>query len=339
MPDRPHLSGLISRRECLLGAAAFAKPATAASATVIVGDVFGEYEAFLEILRMAGVVGSSGTWAFGKGRLVQLGDVVDRGPKVRETINLLLRLAKDAEKAGGGVYSLAGHHEALRLGGDYRYLNPAEYEGWRTSKSDQAREKLYVQELANIASTGEQRGRTDLRPAYREGWEKAHPLGMAEMLAAFAPKGAFRPWVGQLHGALVLDDTLMVHGGISPKYQEWSVAEITSRVRSELALGPRQPEGGICQDLEGPLWWRGLATQEEPKLAPLVEGLLARHQVRRIVAGHTPTDGRGIVSRLGGRVLLADAGISPLYGAHRACVVVEGGRAYALDRGKRTPLD
>src|SRR5262245_6011366 len=47
---------------------------------VAVGDVHGAYDRFMDILRAANVVDDRARWIGGKTHLVQLGDVVDRGP-------------------------------------------------------------------------------------------------------------------------------------------------------------------------------------------------------------------------------------------------------------------
>ncbi|MGC4055023.1 MAG: hypothetical protein QM757_39790 [Paludibaculum sp.] len=137
--------------------------------------------------------------------------------------------------------------------------------------------------------------------------------------------------------ALRLNGTLFVHAGISPKYAEWSEARLNTRVKEELLTGDRLDEESVCKDSSGPLWWRGFSTDSEAELAPHVEMLLAKHQVQRIVVGHTPTS-NGVVSRLGGRLILADVGLSTAFTARRACVVMENGEIHALDSGRKLQL-
>jgi hypothetical protein len=92
----------------------------------------------------------------------------------------------------------------------------------------------------------------------------------------------------------------------------------------------------VSQDPEGPLWYRGLA-HADFALSPHVDALLKRHGVRRIVVGHTPTEGL-VMPRFGGRVLVIDVGLAGAYGGPPAALVLEGGRAYALHRGKPVAL-
>ena len=56
-----------------------------------------------------------------------------------------------------------------------------------------------------------------------------------------------------------------------------------------------------------------------------------------MVIGHTPTKGM-ILPRFAGQVLLIDAGLSQESGSHTVCLVVEAGKAYALQHGQQVTL-
>jgi len=305
---------------------------------VAIGDVHGDLDRFVDVLSMAGLVDDNQKWSGDKAQLVQLGDVTDRGSKSPMVIDLLMRLDREARQAKGRVWCLIGNHEAMRMQGDLRYVAPAEYEVFRTKNSEQEREKYFQRELAHSQAQGDASQRADLALGYRQRWEKEHPLGQAELLRAFSPAGLYGKWILQQRAALKLADTLFIHGGISAKYSEWSESRFNERVRQDiiLPLSPA-PEENVTQDPQGPLWHRGLAQDTEESLAPFVEQLLERHKVKRIIVGHTPTK-TGVVSRLHGKVILADVGLSQYYGARRACVVLERGEAFSLDRGKLTQL-
>ena len=127
----------LSRRLCVLAAASLslgaAAPAGAQQDTwtgvrriVAVGDVHGDHDQFLKVLRAAGVVDKAANWAAGKTHLVQVGDVLDRGPDSRKAMDLLMKLERQAAKAGGAVHPLIGNHEAMILLDDWRYLHPDE---------------------------------------------------------------------------------------------------------------------------------------------------------------------------------------------------------------------
>lgn len=94
-----------------------------------VSDIHGEYQALVDILREAGVIGEGLSWAWGDGHLVILGDVFDRGAHVTECLWLIHRLEREARSAGGRVHYLLGNHETMVLQGDLRYVHERYLEG------------------------------------------------------------------------------------------------------------------------------------------------------------------------------------------------------------------
>ncbi|TCO58131.1 calcineurin-like phosphoesterase family protein [Actinocrispum wychmicini] len=82
----------------------------------MVGDVHGHRAELADALVAAGLLDEGGNWAGGAAHLWFLGDFVDRGPDGIGVIDLVMRLSKDAEAAGGEVDSLLGNHEILLLG-------------------------------------------------------------------------------------------------------------------------------------------------------------------------------------------------------------------------------
>lgn len=89
----------------------------------VVADTHGEYAILAGMLLKQGVVDEALRWKFGRGRLVILGDVFDRGDRQLEILWLLYELEAQARKAGGAVYFVLGNHETMALRGDLRYLH------------------------------------------------------------------------------------------------------------------------------------------------------------------------------------------------------------------------
>ena len=102
---------------------------------VAVGDIHGDFGQFVKALRVAKVVDAKNDWIAGKTHLVQMGDVLDRGPDSRKAMDLLMKLEGQASKAGGAVHALIGNHEAMVLQGDWRYVNPKEVEAFGGAKA------------------------------------------------------------------------------------------------------------------------------------------------------------------------------------------------------------
>lgn len=97
---------------------------------VAVGDVHGDYEQFVKCLSAAGVIDEADKWIGGKTHLVQMGDVLDRGPDSKKALDLLMDLEPQASAAGGCVHALLGNHEAMVLAHDYRYVYKGEAEAY-----------------------------------------------------------------------------------------------------------------------------------------------------------------------------------------------------------------
>ena len=103
-----------------------APPAAGPARVVAVGDLHGDPEAALDVLRLAGLVDAQGRWSGGQAVLVQTGDTTDRGPSSRAVLELMVRLQAEAAAAGGQVIALLGNHEVMNLTGDWRYVSEAD---------------------------------------------------------------------------------------------------------------------------------------------------------------------------------------------------------------------
>ncbi len=89
---------------------------------LVISDIEGNFRAFKELLRVAGVIDPNLRWTYGEGHLVLLGDFFDRGLNVTEVLWLIYKLEDEALRAGGRVHYLLGNHEAMNLCGDHRYV-------------------------------------------------------------------------------------------------------------------------------------------------------------------------------------------------------------------------
>ena len=108
---------------------------------VALSDLHGDHGAFVDTLTAAEVVDSEQRWAAGETHLVIVGDILDRGDDSRDSMDLLMRLEKEAESAGGRVHVLIGNHEAMVLIGDLRYVSAGEYAAFRAEVSDEERQR------------------------------------------------------------------------------------------------------------------------------------------------------------------------------------------------------
>lgn len=297
---------------------------------VAIGDVHGDYEAFTTILRSAALIDKKGKWIGGKTHLVQTGDILDRGPESRKALDLLMSLEKQAAKAGGHVHALLGNHEAMNIYGDLRYTLPEEFLAFRTPDSEQLRAQFWEQTVASLPAKP--------TAAFRKQWEDEHPRGWVEQRLAFSPQGVYGKWLRTHNTVVRIDDTLFLHGGISPALAGKTVTEINEDIRGRLNDLSSLKDGDILTGDDSPLWYRGLAQASEDQLGDHVDQLLAAHGVKHIAIGHTPTPG-AIQQRFGGKVILIDVSMSVEFGRKgSACLVIENGQIETIDRGVRGPL-
>jgi hypothetical protein len=159
--------------------------------------------------------------------------------------------------------------------------------------------------------------------------------GREVFIESFAPNGRYGRWLLARHAIVRINDTLFMHGGLSAAYTNRPLKELNAAIRAELRAGRSDGPAG---DDEGPLWYRGLAEDPEAEVALALAPALRAHDARRVVIGHTVTAG-GVAVRAGGRVLMIDVGMSDYHvGRPPACLLLEGGRAFAVTEAGRKEL-
>ncbi|WP_026451989.1 metallophosphoesterase [Aequorivita capsosiphonis] len=86
-------------------------------------DIHGQYDLAVEILKNNKIIDKDLNWNFGKGHLVIVGDIFDRGPKVNQMLWLTYKLEHQAKAKGGDVHFIFGNHEYMIFLKDFRYVN------------------------------------------------------------------------------------------------------------------------------------------------------------------------------------------------------------------------
>jgi hypothetical protein len=303
---------------------------------VAVGDVHGDKDALVAVLKMAKIVDEQEQWIAGPTHLVQVGDIPARGPQTRQAFDLLMRLEKEAERAGGKVHAIIGNHDAGVIYGDLRNVLPEEYAEFRTPDSEARLQKAANDELEYRRRTGRLPASAAEVEAVKKLWLDQHAPGFVEHREAFGPSGYYGSWIRRHNAIIRINDTLFLHGGISPKYASQTRSALNQSVRRELEDPEHMPSGTVT-DPQGPLRYRGLVEDAGPALEPHVQRVLRSYGVRRIVIGHTVTQ-NVIMPLFGGRVINIDIGLSRFYGRPPACLILEAGSVYVLHRGTRIPL-
>ena len=316
---------------------------------VAIGDVHGGYDALLRVLEGAGISDASGHWIGGTATLVQVGDLIDRGPDDRRVLELIMGLEEEADRSGGRVISLLGNHEVMNLHGDLRYVSRESFASF-ADDDWQGRVDAAYAEQAKLGWQGE-----TASVGSRQRFDAEHPKGYLEHADAFAPGGAIGTWLRRRKAVVQLGRVAFLHGGVSPDLPVRSWKQINDQIKQELQIFDAArdylvrrrmilPSADLDQILaatraelgsdarisaqdrsrldflaayaswlvshpNGPLWFRGLATWPDVEAEKQVPALLASYGASHFVIGHTPQLSGGIRSRVGGSVFLIDSGI------------------------------
>ena len=91
----------------------------------IIGDVHGCYDALVELLERLGYQKQSGVYRHARRQAVFLGDLVDRGPKIRETLHLVYSMVERGSAQivlGNHEINVIGYHTRARPESGHTYL-------------------------------------------------------------------------------------------------------------------------------------------------------------------------------------------------------------------------
>jgi hypothetical protein len=294
---------------------------------VAVGDLHGDYDAWLDIARDARLIDQSGNWAGGKTVLVQMGDVLDRGDQSLKIVQSLQQLQREAPRAGGKVIVVLGNHEAMNLLGDFRYTTPGEFAAMSDGLSAERRDRVYAANRVQLEAAYHAHDPSLTAEQIRQKWIEQHPLGWVERRAAWGPFGDLGKWATGNPALVRIGSTLFAHGGLSAEYATLQLAEINRRVAKAMAAGDDGAASPLNDPL-GPLWYRGLVARDADAEAeraranppPLkltqeqeLDTVLTAYGAKRLVIAHTPSLA-GIQITDGGRLARIDTGMSRFYG-------------------------
>lgn len=251
-----------------------------------IGDIHGDAENFLRILRIADliekyegqaadVLNNPPKWKFSQApnasvsvrtTLVQLGDLVDRGEQDLEALNIAIGLqeqTRDQPMSNDKVVLLLGNHELLNIQGYYHYVNKNNYGGFIS------------------------------RPLRAE---------------AMDTEGIFGKYIiDNFKTAHVEENTLFVHAGIEHDMTILGVDSLNSQVRDALR---RRDFRHIYLRSNGPLWTRKMISDSMVDDCADTKSMLDNFNALRVVVGHTPQRAGQVEQYCDGRVIAADVGIS-----------------------------
>jgi len=259
---------------------------------VAIGDVHGDYQATINALKVAGVINNNLEWAGGNTVVVQTGDQLDRGDNERSILNLFDRLEDEAWLAGGAFYPLLGNHETMNVALDFRYVTAGGWSDFETITFD-ASDTLLSQYQEY------QRGRVE----------------------AFRPGGPYARYLAEHNIAMVVGDTIFVHGGLLPIHVEHGVEKINREVQEFMRGEIEFPS--ILESSDSPVWSRHYSNETDAADCALLDEVLAAIAAQRIVVGHT-VQYSGITSECDGKVWRIDVGMASYYGGNVSVLEIVG---------------
>ena len=202
---------------------------------VAIGDIHGAGDQFVALLRTAGLTDDRDQWIGGRTHFIQTGDYLDRGDKVREIMELLMRLEEDAKKAGGRADILMGNHEVMNLLHQFRDVSPQAYAAFADDRSEDRRRRAY-EDYASLMKK-----RKDAQPQSQDEWMAAHPAGFLEYAEAFAPRGRYGRWLRSRSVVVKDGGSIFMHAGIAPGSAK-SIDDVNRDVSTEIERWDRLRE-------------------------------------------------------------------------------------------------
>jgi hypothetical protein len=219
-----------------LPAGAATTPPNSTPLLVAIGDVHGDFEDFCSILQRVGLIDEQRHWTGGNTTFLQLGDLIDRGPKPRQVLDLMLSLDEQSAKAGGRVVALLGNHEMMNLMGDLRYVTVGNYASFVDSESENRRQTAFQKYLEWRRAHPQLLAELNqpVLPETEAEWMTRHPRGFIEHRAAFSPTGIYGRWLRQRFALVKIGGVIFLHGGINPDLTSVGLDQINDRIRGEI---------------------------------------------------------------------------------------------------------
>jgi hypothetical protein len=203
---------------------------------VAIADIHGDLDAFTSILQRTRLIDAARRWIGGDTVLVQLGDFTDRGPKVREVMELLMSLEDQARRTNGRVVVLLGNHEIMNIMGDLRYVTPEIVAAFADAKSENRRQSAYDAYTRLLTVSRDPAGTAGevLQPVSRDAWMAEHPPGFIEYTEAFGPRGRYGAWLRRKPVVFSTADVAFLHGGLDPARAAATLDEVNDTATAEI---------------------------------------------------------------------------------------------------------
>lgn len=227
------------------------------SRLLMLSDMEGQFNKFVELLRAQRVIDDDLHWKYGDGHVALVGDFVDRGKDMTALLWLIYRLDGEADAAGGQLHYVLGNHEHLAMSG---------------------RKKYWPQGLIAFAQTMGEDGDERL-------------FSSSSVLGAWLARQPIIARVGDhllVHGGISAE-FLALNLDIPDANAKARPHLHTPPDQLPEAVAPLLGKHGLT-------WYRGMALPEDPEKAIEIDPaahlqrVLSRYGARRMVIGHSLVD-------------------------------------------------
>ena len=280
----------------------------------VFGDIHGELDGFQEDLTEAGIIDASKDWKAGcTATAIQMGDVIDRGPKSRASYDYLDRLQVQARSHGGQLIRLLGNHELMLLQNHYIYALPAL---GSVAECEDLRKKL----ITDIQNGKVQLAWTDGTRLYLHAGLRSKIARQLKTEIGDSKKGFCWAVLGKIFGS---------------KDEDVSYVELTERMNEILK------DAVIRNDFSHPVFQVGRSRGGDAEIGGVlwedVDQLMRSRRARDIpqVIAHNPPRRLGdalIRATDSMRLINVDAGMCQVYGGNRAFVHFQNNRVFIHEK-------
>jgi len=271
---------------------------------VALGDVHGDSYALSTVLWNAALIDEEGSWCGGEAILVQVGDVLDRGPDEAFCLNLLLRLQAEAREVGGDVIMLLGNHEVMNSDLDYRYVDPLGWLGW-----DEESDQMLAEQMSATVQGKKKRAKKEKDDL---NWKSLlnRATKLAEMVGRPAVKvlppfmqgrikalGGRQGALATLPVAVTVGSTVFCHAGVMPEVVAYGLQRLNTETSAYLR-GERLKKPLMLDAIPqiSPIWHREFGKEGlefDPRALEAADSAMSLLGAKRMVIGHTPQQ-RGV---------------------------------------------
>lgn len=302
---------------------------------IVVGDLNAQIALYEKMLLGLRLINKNGDWRGGKTVLIQMGDITNRGPGARASMDLMQRLGEQAREAGGKALWLLGNHEVLSALQHEAYVTADEYLEFA---SEDEIDDFYLERMHEVHRLlGAPYQRSTIMPigGRIRAWEEENAPGQDQYRLAMGTTGRYGKMIRKLPIALKYGSLLFVHAGLSPMWAGLGLQGLEDEAQKAWQHNPEYyadlEPNGILRDPHGPLWHREYCFDGGFDTRNQIRSSLECFDAAHMVIGHTRTDavrpsqlGRPL-ARLGDRLIMADVGLGE---------PGDSGSALVIERGK-----